>query len=81
VDAITLLKDDHKTVEKLFKELEKAGDRAVKTKRKLVDQVIEELTTHAYIEETVFYPAAGRWPPPRPCSSAVRPATWASPAT
>src|SRR6185437_10670775 len=58
MDAITLLKDDHKTVEKLFKELEKAGDRAVKTKRKLADQVIEELTTHAYIEETVFYPAA-----------------------
>jgi len=58
VDAITLLKDDHKTVEKLFKELEKAGGRAFKTKRKLADQVIEELTTHAYIEETVFYPAA-----------------------
>ena len=58
MDAITLLKDDHKTVEKLFKELEKAGGRAFKTKRKLADQVIEELTTHAYIEETVFYPAA-----------------------
>jgi len=63
VDAITLLKDDHKTVEKLFKELEKAGDRAVKTKRKLADQVIEELTTHAYIEETVFYPAARKGAP------------------
>jgi hemerythrin superfamily protein len=58
MDAITLLKDDHKTVEKLFKEFEKTGDRAVKTKRKLVDQMIEELTTHAYIEETIFYPAA-----------------------
>jgi hemerythrin superfamily protein len=63
VDAITLLKDDHKTVEKLFKELEKAGDRAVMTKRKLADQVIEELTTHAYIEETVFYPAARKAAP------------------
>ena len=58
MDAITLLKADHKTVEKLFKDFEKAGDRAVKTKPKLVDQIIEELTTHAYIEETVFYPAA-----------------------
>jgi hemerythrin superfamily protein len=63
VDAITLLKDDHKTVEKLFKEFEKAGDRAVKTKRKLVDQMIEELTTHAYIEETIFYPAARKAAP------------------
>lgn len=58
MDAITLLKNDHKTVEALFKRFEKAGDRAVKTKRKLVDQIIAELTTHAYIEETVFYPAA-----------------------
>jgi len=63
VDAITLLKDDHKTVERLFKEFEKAGDRAVKAKRKLADQVIEELTTHAYIEETVFYPAARKAAP------------------
>src|ERR1051326_6653544 len=55
---MTLLKDDHKAVEKLFKEFERAGDRAVKAKRKLADQIIEELTTHAYIEETVFYPAA-----------------------
>lgn len=58
MDAITLLKNDHKTVEALFKRFEKAGDRAVKTKRKLVDQIIAELTTHAYIEETIFYPAA-----------------------
>lgn len=58
MDAITLLKTDHKTVETLFRQFEKAGDRAVKTKRKLVDQIIAELTTHAYIEETVFYPAA-----------------------
>lgn len=58
MDAIVLLKDDHKTVEKLFREFEKAGDRAVKTKRRLVDQMIKELTVHAYIEEQVFYPAA-----------------------
>jgi hemerythrin superfamily protein len=58
VDAIVLLKDDHKAVEKLFKEFEKAGDRAVKTKRRLVDQMIKELTVHAYIEEQLFYPAA-----------------------
>jgi hemerythrin superfamily protein len=58
VDAIVLLKDDHKTVEKLFRGFEKAGDRAVKTKRGLVDQMIKELTVHAYIEEQLFYPAA-----------------------
>ncbi|MGH3258821.1 MAG: hemerythrin domain-containing protein [Streptosporangiaceae bacterium] len=58
MDAIVLLKDDHKTVEKLFRGFEKAGDRAVKTKRRLVEQMIRELTVHAYIEEQLFYPAA-----------------------
>jgi hemerythrin superfamily protein len=58
VDAIVLLKDDHKTVEKLFKQFEKAGDGAVKTKRDLVDRIIEELSVHAYIEEQIFYPVA-----------------------
>ncbi len=58
MDAIVLLKEDHETVEKLFKEFEKAGDRAFATKRRIADQVIEELTAHAVIEEEVFYPAA-----------------------
>ncbi|GII03645.1 hemerythrin domain-containing protein [Planobispora takensis] len=58
MDAIVLLREDHKTVEKLFKQFEKAGEDAYDEKRKLVDQMIEELTAHAYIEEEVFYPAA-----------------------
>ena len=57
-DAIVLLKEDHKTVEQLFKKFEHAGDQAYATKRRLVDSMISELTTHAYIEETIFYPAA-----------------------
>ncbi|MEV4570341.1 hemerythrin domain-containing protein [Nonomuraea sp. NPDC049419] len=57
MDAIVLLKDDHKTVEKLFKQFEKAGPKAHKEKEKIVAQVIEELTAHTYIEETIFYPA------------------------
>ncbi len=55
-DAITQLKDDHDRVEKLFKKYEDTTSRAVKTRRKLVDQIIEELSTHAAIEEQVFYP-------------------------
>ena len=55
-DAITQLKDDHEKVEKLFKKYEDTTDRAIKTRRKLVDQIIEELSTHAAIEEQVFYP-------------------------
>lgn len=63
MDAITLLKTDHKTVEKLFKAFEKAGDRAHKTKRDLVTSMIEELSVHAAIEEQVFYPEIRRMVP------------------
>jgi hemerythrin superfamily protein len=55
-DAIVLLKNDHKTVEKLFKQFEKLGDGAHKTKRDVVDKIIEELSIHAAIEEQHFYP-------------------------
>ncbi|GLY42923.1 hemerythrin [Amycolatopsis sp. NBRC 101858] len=58
IDAIVLLKEDHRKVEKLFKQFEKAGGKAFKEKRKLVDAMIEELTTHTYIEEEIFYPVA-----------------------
>jgi hemerythrin-like domain-containing protein len=56
MDAITLLKDDHKTVERLFKQFEKAGDNASVEKRRIVDRIIEELSVHAAIEEQFFYP-------------------------
>ncbi|QSQ21820.1 hemerythrin domain-containing protein [Pyxidicoccus parkwayensis] len=57
MDAIALLKADHKTVEQLFRKFEKAGSHAHKLKRKLVDQMVHELSVHASIEEQVFYPA------------------------
>ena len=56
MDAITLLKNDHKDVEKLFKRFEKAGDRAYTEKREIVDRIIEALSKHAAIEEQLFYP-------------------------
>ena len=54
-DAITLLKEDHRAVEKLFKEFEsaKGGGR----KQKLAHQICLELSVHSEIEETIFYPA------------------------
>jgi hemerythrin superfamily protein len=58
-----MLKADHKTVEKLFKSFEKAGHQARKTKRDLVDHMIQELSVHAAIEEQVFYPAVRRLVP------------------
>ncbi|MCX5613391.1 hemerythrin domain-containing protein [Streptomyces sp. NBC_00047] len=58
MDAIVLLRDDHKTVEKMFKRFEKTGDEDVAERQSIVDEVIEELTVHAWIEERIFYPAA-----------------------
>ncbi len=55
MDAITLLKQDHKAVEKLFRQFEKATAPA--QQRKLAQKVIAELSVHAAIEEMVFYPA------------------------
>ncbi len=56
MDAITLLKNDHQTVDGLFEKFEKAGENAKKTKQKLVAKMIEELAVHAAIEEMTFYP-------------------------
>ncbi|MFF8609698.1 hemerythrin domain-containing protein [Streptomyces sp. NPDC015346] len=58
MDGIVLLREDHATVEKLFKKFEKTDDDAHKERRSIADQVIEELTAHAWIEEQIFYPAA-----------------------
>jgi len=54
-DAIALLKQDHRTVEDLFAQFEKAsGDGR---KQKLAEQICLELSVHATIEEEIFYPA------------------------
>jgi hemerythrin-like domain-containing protein len=59
MDGIVLLKEDHKAVKRLFRAFEKTHKTATNAdKRELVDKILHELTTHAYIEETIFYPAA-----------------------
>lgn len=55
MDAVALLKADHRAVEELFAQFEKAsGDGK---KQKLALQICAELTVHAKIEEEIFYPA------------------------
>lgn len=55
-DAIVMLKNDHREIRNAFREFEKAGDGALKTKGRLVDRIIELLTVHTYIENEVMYP-------------------------
>jgi hemerythrin-like domain-containing protein len=55
-DAIVLLKQDHQEIRKLFRKFEDAGENADVTRGKVVDQVLELLTVHTYIENEVMYP-------------------------
>lgn len=54
-DAIALLKADHRKVEGLFEDFEKASNSTKKAA--LVRQICTELTVHTKIEEEIFYPA------------------------
>ena len=54
-DAIALLKQDHRTVEALFEEFEKADEEEQSA---IAQRVCQLLTVHATIEEEVLYPAA-----------------------
>ena len=54
-DAIKLLSADHREVEQLFEQFEKAkGDEK---KEQIARQICTELKVHAMIEEEIFYPA------------------------
>ena len=54
-DATQLLTEDHRKVEDLFEQFEKAsGDGR---KEKIAKQICTELKVHAMIEEEIFYPA------------------------
>jgi len=54
-DAIALLKNDHREVEDLFAQFEKAKDD--NRKWEIAQQVCNELKIHSMIEEEIFYPA------------------------
>jgi hemerythrin superfamily protein len=54
--ALELLMSDHRKVEDLFEqfEQEKEGDEG--TRREIAQQICNELTIHAQVEEELFYP-------------------------
>lgn len=55
LDAVALLKADHRKVEALFAQFEAA--KGAGKKQALAQQICMELTIHTRIEEDVFYPA------------------------
>jgi hypothetical protein len=54
-DAIALLKADHRGVEALFEQFEKAGGDG--KKQQIANKICMELKIHTMIEEEIFYPA------------------------
>src|SRR5262249_419638 len=54
-DAVTLLKQDHRTVESVFGDFEDADESEQAT---IAERVCQLLTVHAQIEEEILYPAA-----------------------
>lgn len=55
MDAIAMLKADHRKVEEIFEAFEKARSRD--RKQALAEQACLELKVHTLIEEEIFYPA------------------------
>ena len=54
-DACTLLDTDHQKVERLFGEYQSTQNASKKSE--LAQEICQELTVHATIEEEIFYPA------------------------
>jgi hemerythrin superfamily protein len=61
VDAIQVVKRDHRVVEQLFKQFERAetAGRPAELKR-VVQKLVRELSIHAAVEEQILYPALRR---------------------
>lgn len=57
-DALELLKEDHQTVQRLFKDFEKIQENgSPEEKLNIVLQACSELKVHTEVEEQIFYPA------------------------
>lgn len=57
VDAISLLKNDHKEVRGLLDELVNAAEEGGSEAERLLQQIESEIQAHTTIEEEIFYPA------------------------
>ena len=55
LDAIALLKADHRQVEEWFSQYDKSKSES--KKQQLANNICDALTVHATIEEEIFYPA------------------------
>ena len=62
MDALTLLRDDHREIKRLLAELQPTTERAARTRSELFERIRSELTVHEVIEEEIFYPTLKQHP-------------------
>jgi len=55
MDAVQMLREDHRKVQELFRQFEEAEDN--RTKKQIAQTALKELKVHAALEEELFYPA------------------------
>ena len=65
MDALSLLRDDHREIKRLLAELESTSERGRKARRELFERIRRELSVHEVIEEEIFYPALKEHPKAR----------------
>ena len=58
MDAIQMIRDDHRRVATLFRDFEEAPD--AQTKKAIFDNIFMELDVHTILEEEIFYPSVQR---------------------
>jgi hemerythrin-like domain-containing protein len=58
MDALQMLREDHRKVKELFRRYEEASDKA--TKQAAAETALVELNIHSVLEEEIFYPAVRR---------------------
>lgn len=56
MNAIEMLKEQHREVDELFEEFEEAGEGAKKTRERICQRIADALAVHAQLEEQIFYP-------------------------
>ncbi len=64
-DSITLLETDHRRFEDLLKQGEESTERAIKSRKELLETLTAELNLHELVEEKILYPALKSHPEAR----------------
>jgi hemerythrin-like domain-containing protein len=58
MDAVQVLRREHREIDRLLRELQSAGEREARKRKQLRKQLVEELSVHQDLEEQVVYPTA-----------------------